>query len=101
MLILDGRRARPTSKKNRCLVLAGASQGGETRREIPHDPPSFSLAAIMYTCILLQGKKFNFSYGYPCHWKLKLHQFLCFVSWNLNFVTILRTDKYYLAYFTT
>ena len=47
MLISDGRRPQPTSKKNRRLVLAGASQRGEPRHEIPYDPPSFSLAAIV------------------------------------------------------
>ena len=46
MLISDGRRPRPTSKKNRCLVPAGASQEGEPRSEILLDLPSFSLAAI-------------------------------------------------------
>ena len=35
MLISDGRRLQPTSKKNRRLVLAGASQEGEPRSEIP------------------------------------------------------------------
>ena len=48
------------SKKNRCLALAGASQGGEPHREIPHDPPSFSLAALRTDVFLLQGKKFIF-----------------------------------------
>ena len=43
MLISDGPRPQPTSKKNRRLVLAGASQGGEPRREILHDPPPFKL----------------------------------------------------------
>ena len=46
MLISNGRRPRPASKKNRRLVLAGASQEGELRSEIPLDPPSFSFAVI-------------------------------------------------------
>ena len=53
MLILDGRRPRSTSQKNRRLVLAGAPQEGEPRSEIPLDLPSFSLAAIcthMFCC---------------------------------------------------
>ena len=47
MLISDGHRSWPTSKKNRHLVLAGVSEVGEPRREIPHDPASFSLAVIV------------------------------------------------------
>ena len=42
-------QTRPTSKKNRDLVLAGASQEGEPRSDIPLNPPSFSLAADIYT----------------------------------------------------
>ena len=43
MLISDGRRRRPMSKKNRHLVLADASQKGEPRSELLLDLPSFSL----------------------------------------------------------
>ena len=49
MLISDARRPRPTSKKNRRLVTASASQEGEPHSEILLDPHSFSLAAIV-TC---------------------------------------------------
>ena len=78
MLISDGHRPQPTSKKNRRLVLAGAPQEGEPRSETLLDLPSFSLAAI-YRRLLLQGKKFIFLYAYTCRWILKLNQFLYFI----------------------
>ena len=65
MLILDGRRPRPTSKKNRHLVLAGASQESEPLIKIPLDLLSFSLAVICTDMFLLQGKKFIFLYLLP------------------------------------
>ena len=43
MLISDGRRPQPMSKKNRRLVLAGASQEGERHSELSLDPPSSEL----------------------------------------------------------
>ena len=49
--------ARPTSKKNRRLVLAGASQEGEPCSDIPLYPLSFSLAANMYTIMHFIARK--------------------------------------------
>ena len=57
MLISDGRRRRPTFKKNRRLVLAGALKEGEPRNEILLDLPSFSLAAICKRRIFIARKE--------------------------------------------
>ena len=62
MLISDGRRPWPTSKKNRRLVLVGGSQGGEPRHEIPYDPPSFSLAAILTRAFYCKERNLIFFY---------------------------------------
>ena len=56
----------PTSKKNRHLVLAGASQEGEPRSEIPPDPPSFSLATIVAHTFYCKERNLIFSCGYTC-----------------------------------
>ena len=60
MLILDGRRPCPTSKKNRRLVLAGASQEGQYRSEISLDPPPFSLATYVQTCFYCKERSYYF-----------------------------------------
>ena len=54
MLISDGCRSRSTSKKNRRLVLASASQEGEPRIEIPLDLPSFELQFCPYPSAVIQ-----------------------------------------------
>ena len=51
-------------RQNRRLVLAGASQGGEPRCEIQHDPPSFSLAACEQICFYCKERSLYFSWIY-------------------------------------
>ena len=65
MLILDGRRPRPTSKKNRRLVLADASQGGELGCEILHDPIPFSLAANVNVHFIALIHPIQWTIAYP------------------------------------
>ena len=79
MVISDRRRPQPTSKKNRRLVLAGASQGGDSHCEI-HDLPPFSLAAIWTDVFYCKERSLYFQCGYTCRRILKLHQFLYFIT---------------------
>ena len=59
MLILEGRRPRPTSMKNRRLVLTEAP--GCTFVAFFLTLPSFLVGRILRTRFLLQGKKLLFS----------------------------------------
>ena len=72
MLISDGRRPRPTSKKNRRLVLAAASQEGVPRSEILLDL-SFSHRSRYVQMCFIARKEVIIFYGYTYIWILKLH----------------------------
>ena len=71
--ILGSLQAQPTSKKNRRLVLANASQGSESCLEIPHDPPSFPMAAICTDVFYCKERSSYFiALIHPIQWTIAL-----------------------------
>ena len=67
-------------KMDEIMMARCLSTVGEPRSKIPHAPHLFALVALCTDMHFIARKRSEFLYRYTCHWILKLHQFLYFIT---------------------